>query len=372
MQPMIQQKSVLSLFFIFLALFIPHQGRAWGGRGHHAICEAAVFLVQEEGLKTYLQNKPQIMGHLCNIPDTHWRSISGEVSRIGGPTHFVDFEVIGLKPKEVPADYKKIIQDYTGKPNMFKEGATVFSIPEEFGSSWWRADQFFRRAIETGKKISANKAPENRQQEQDDNLPYNKAAFDYIVNLGLMGHYVGDNAQPLHNTTDYDGYAANHGGIHSYYEDNSVSFFPGDLVAQILKKAKTIKKPFISKPNTIEKMRELSELSAQDIKKIWLLDPVKKPSVINIEKGVSFKTPAERQSDKVGYEKFNKLILEQLTRGAVLLANLWDESYRQIGKPQLAAYKSYRYPFTPDFVYPDYYDLSAAGQDKQEKEKKKK
>lgn len=348
---------LLSAFLILITLANPRPAWSWDGRGHHAICEAAAFLVKEEGLKNYLQGKPQVLGHLCNVPDIHWKSISVDISRIGDPTHFVDFEVIGLKPKDVPSDYQKIIKDFTGKPNLFKEGLTVFSVPDEFGSNWWRADQFFRRAIESGKKIAANPPPQNKKEEQDEKLTYNEATYNYIVNIGLMGHFVGDNAQPLHNTTDYDGYAANHGGIHRYYEGDVVNEFSGDLVAQILKKSKLIKKPFINKTTTIDKMRELSELSAQDIKKIWLLDPIKKPSIITIEKGVSFKTPAERQSNKVGYEKFNKLILEQMTRAAVLLANLWDETYIQSGRPALTPYKSYRYPFTPDFVYPDYYDL---------------
>lgn len=353
------QFQILSISILTITFFLQNNVLAWGGRGHHSICEAAVFLIQEEGLKIYLQNKPQIMGHLCNIPDTHWRSLSPEITRIGGPTHYVDFEVIGLKPKEVPADYKKIIQDYTGKPNLFKEGSVVFSVPEEFGSSWWRADQFFRRSLEAGKKLATLKAPENSKEEQNEKLPYNEAVFEFMVNLGIMGHFVGDNANPLHNTTDYDGYAANHGGIHSYYEDTSVSYFPGDLVAQILKKSKTIKKTFVNKANVIEQMRELSEVSAQEIKKIWLLDPIKKPSVVTIEKGVSFRTPAERHDGKVGYDKFNKLILEQLTRAAVLLAKIWDESYIQSGRPKLSSYKSYKYPFTPEFVYPDYYDWNS-------------
>ncbi|MNL81910.1 hypothetical protein D3C87_2091530 [compost metagenome] len=44
-----------------------------------------------------------------------------------------------------------------------------------------------------------------------------------------------------------------------------------------------------------------------------------------------------------------------MARGALLLANLWDEAYVQAGRPQLAAYKSYKYPFTVDFVAPDYF-----------------
>jgi hypothetical protein len=36
------------------------------------------------------------------------------------------------------------------------------------------------------------------------------------------------------------------------------------------------------------------------------------------------------------------------------LAAFWDEIYERAGKPDLSAYRSYRYPFKPDFVAPDY------------------
>lgn len=350
--------KLVSIFLIFLA---STQVLAWGGRGHAAICEAAVFLVKEEGLKEYLQNKPQIMSHLCNIPDTHWRSIGAEANKLGAPTHFIDVEVIGLKVKDIPADYKKIIATFTGKPNQFKESSSIFSVPEEFGSSWWRADQFYRRALNSAQNLKNSEAPKNSKEEQDENLPYNLAAYDMMINMGLMGHFVGDNSQPLHNTTDYDGYAANHGGIHAYYEDTAVSFFDGDLTAQVLKKARSKKKnPFEAASSTIERMRILSELSTNEIREIWKLDPVTRPSSIKVEKGVSFKTPAERAGGKVGWTKFNKLIVEQLSRSAILLAMSWDEIYVSAGRPKITAYKSYKYPFTPDFVPPDYFDIKAA------------
>lgn len=329
---------------------------AWGGRGHDTLCRVAVFLTKEKGLHEYLQNKPQMMGHICNMPDFYWKSLGPDISKQGNPTHFIDVEITGMKPDEVPLDYQKIITDYTDKPNKFKnDGSKIFSIPTEFGSVWWRADQFVRRIASMEKDFAAAKLPANGREEQDDNLPYNKLAFQMVVDMGLMGHFVGDTSQPFHTTADYDGYKVGHGGIHSYYEDGVVGQFDGDLQYRVLKEARAMKDPSFLKPATVvAKMKALSEISVLEAKKIIALDPIIKASVVKKDKGMEIKTPAERQPIEVGYKRMNKFVVKELARGAVLLANLWDESYVKAGRPKLTAFKSYKYPFTVDFIPPDY------------------
>lgn len=349
-------KLLLSLLFVFSA----SQVWAWGGRGHHSICSAASFLVKEPGLKEYLEHKPQMMGHLCNMPDFYWKSLGGDANKFGNPTHFIDIEIVGLEVKDIPTDFKKLMADFTGKPDKFKnDGTTIKSIPTEFGSSWWRADQFMRIVAGLEKEFSLATPPANFKEEQNNDLPYNKLAYQMIVSMGLLGHFVGDNAQPFHTSADYDGWATGHGGIHAYYEDQVVGRFDGDLEALILKKARSMKNPEFLKPKTtIEKMKVLSVISNKEIPKILKLDPVIKKSTLVKERGMDLKTPAERKPAAEAFKKMNPMIVEQMARGSLLLANLWDEAYRSAGKPKLGAYKSYKYPFTVDFVAPDYFDTS--------------
>ncbi|KYG69311.1 hypothetical protein AZI87_08945 [Bdellovibrio bacteriovorus] len=342
------------------------QALAWGGRGHDAVCRAASFLVKEPGLKEYLKNKPQMMGHLCNMPDFYWKSLGGEANQLGNPTHFIDIEVIGLDVKDIPVDFKKLQADFTGKPNKFKnDGSTIKSIPQEFGSSWWRADQFMRIIAGLQKDFALATPPANFKEEQNNELPYNKLAYQMIVSMGLMGHFVGDNSQPFHTSADYDGYAAGHGGIHAYFEDSVVGEFDGDLDALVLKEARAMKNPEFLKPKTtIEKMKVLSVISNKEIAKILKLDPIKKKSELKKEKGMELKTAAEREPASVAFKKMKPLIVTEMARGAVLLANLWDEAYISAGRPKIGAYKSYKYPFTVDFVAPDYITPEAATEKK--------
>lgn len=342
-----------------ILLFISPQTFGWGGRGHDSICEVASFLVKEKGLKEYLQNKPQMMGHLCNMPDFYWKSLGSEVNKLGNPTHFIDPEVIGLKIKDIPSDYQKISAEYTGTTNKFKnDGSTIKSIPTEFGSVWWRADQFVRLISALEKEFSTALVPTNFKEEQNNDLPYNKLAFQMVVNMGLMGHFVGDNAQPFHTSADYDGYSAGHGGIHSFFEDSVVSEADGDLQALVLKEARSMKNPAFLKPKTvIEKMKALSEASSADIPKILKVDPVIEKSILKKERGMELKTAAKRKTSAEAYRKMKPFVVTGMARGALLLAHLWDLSYVQAGRPQLAAYKSYKYPFTVDFVPPDYFEI---------------
>ncbi len=345
-------KVLLGLVLIFSTSNV----LAWGGRGHDSICRAATFLIKEPGLQEYLRNKPQMMGHLCNIPDFYWKSLGGEANQLGNPTHFIDIEVLGLEVKDIPTDFKKLTAEYTGKPNKFKtDGSTIKSVAQEFGSSWWRVDQFMRLIEGIGKELTSATPPVNFKEEQNAELPYNKLAYQLIVNMGLMGHFVADNSQPFHTTADYDGYAAGHGGIHAYFEDSVVGEFDGDLDYLILKEARAMKNPAFLKPGTaIEKMKVLSLISNEEIPKILKLDPIKKKSTLTKEKGMEIKTPAEREPASVAFKKMKPLIVKEMARGAILLAHLWDEAYTKAGKPKIGAYKSYKYPFTVDFISPDY------------------
>ncbi len=360
--------SVLLLATVFISLnseFV----NAWGGRGHAAICESAVYLLKDQNLKEYLQNKPHMMAHLCNIPDIAWRNIDSKFTVHGNATHYINVESLGLAIKDVPTDLKTIIEKYTGTENRIKENAKIVSIPQDMGTNWWRADQFFKRAVAAATELKTLTAPSNSKEEQDENFAYNKSFFEMITSMGLMGHFVGDNSQPFHVTSDHDGYAAGHGGIHAYYEDSAVAFYGPDLQSKIVAAGKKMQTgqnnsnstaKFLKGANTVEKMKALGEISYGEIKAILKVDPVITPSVLKVEKGMSLKTAAVRKPANVGYKNFEKLMTVQMARSATLLASLWDEAYKAAGSPEAKAYKSYKYPINPEFVMPDYYDTVAA------------
>ena len=356
----------LNVLIVLLSLLsFSNQAWSWGGRGHSSICEAASFLVQEEGLKEIIAHKSHIMGFLCNIPDTYWKNISPEINKIGSPAHYTNSQVLGMKPLDVPLDYEKIVAEYTGKPNVSK-GGTLFSIPTDLGSNWWRADQFFRRASNLKDAFAKSGIPADSKEEQDEKSAFNQAAEQFFTNIGLMGHFVGDNGQPFHSSTDYDGYLSGHGGIHAYYEDSVVSALDYDLISKIVRKAREFQAlakkknkmaSFLLEKSALEKMRALSAISLSELADVYKIDKVLSVSELKEEKGMQIKKIAEREPATKTAKKFEALIIQQMGRSASLLAQLWDEAYVNAGRPKLAVYKSYKFPFQPEFVAPDYYDL---------------
>jgi hypothetical protein len=339
--------------FLSVAL-VSSTALAWGGRGHHVICSVAVQLVQEKGLQELLKSRPHVMGHLCNVPDIYWKSLPKEVSKSGDAAHFMDPEITGIKIKDLPLDFTALENRFSGQENRFKTGAKIHSFADEFGSLWWRADQFFRRVSSRKEAFSSIVPPAGRKEEQDAQLPYNQEIYDMIVNMGLLGHFVGDASQPLHNTADYDGYGSGHGGLHSYYEEQVVTQGPADIEGRIYAVAKKIDQAPWLKGTVLERMKALSESSAAEIPMVLAKDPIKKKSESRKEKGMDLRTAAKREPATVGWKRYDSMIVAQMARSARLLARLWDQMYVAVGKPDLSAYRSYRYPLMPDFVSLDY------------------
>lgn len=303
-----------------------------------------------------------MMGHLCNIPDIYWRNLPPEQTKEGNPTHYTESEALGIPLKDMPLDMKVLVEKYTGTENKSNPISKIMSLPHEIGTNWWRANQLFEMSIVEGKKLKDFTPPANSKDEQNDELPYNKHLYNMITYMGIMGHFVGDNGQPLHTNSNYDGYDNGHGGIHSYYEDLCVSFFEADLSDKIVKKAKAIDRnsklnKFTQEKTVLEKMRALGVISNNEVKELFKLDPIITQSILKEEKGMKIKTPAVRKSPAEGQKVFANLIVTDMARSALLLAKMWDDIYVEIGKPDFKAYKSYRYPLTPDFVIPDYYEI---------------
>jgi hypothetical protein len=349
---------------LFSITFITQDTFAWGGRGHDTICQSAVFLVKNKTLKDFLRNKTNMMGHLCNIPDTYWRGLAPEQIKEGNPTHYTESEALGITLKEMPLDMKELIAKYTGAEDKHKPGFKIISLPHEIGTNWWRANQLFEMSIAEGKKLKDLKTPTNSKEEQDDEFPYNKYLYKMVTYMGIMGHFVGDNGQPLHTNADYDGYETGHGGLHAYYEDLCVSYFEEDLSVKVIAKAKAIDKnsklnSFVQQKTVLENIRALAVASNNELKDLFKADPIITKSILKEEKGMKIKTPALRKSPSEGQKAFANLIVTDMARSALLLAKMWDDIYVEIGKPDFKAYKSYRYPLTPDFVMPDYYEIKA-------------
>jgi hypothetical protein len=228
-------------------------------------------------------------------------------------------------------------------------------------SLWWRGEQFYRLALKS--LIAAKSAtPPNSQDAQNYAHPYNVAVYGFLVNVGLMGHFLGDATEPHHVTADYDGYGTGHGGIHSFYETQVVNSLDLDFAGKVAAEARrilaaTTSDSFVieAQASALERFKQATVETSADIARVEALDVVLEPSTTSTnEAGQIVKKPAKRSPAASVALKFEPLIIHETARAAILLAQLLDEMQRTAGGANLSAYRSYRYPVAPEFVAPDY------------------
>ncbi len=339
------QIRTLVLRFLLLAFTLTHPDKvyAWGARAHFLVCEAAIDLIKDKLLKQYLISKVQAMTYLCNTPDIYWKSIKGTDS--GYPTHFFEPDVVGLSFESMPLQLAEVEKLVAGKTNL-QTGREVFSSAVELGTSWWRADQFARLSLDAGKRATKTVVP-NKEDED---------TYQMWIMMGLLGHFVADNAQPLHTTSNYDGWQTDHGGIHSFYESDLVNELPYNILTDIIKDAPKASKELqlAQKGSVLETMKQLSILSHKDLTIIFSLDPIIKKSTLVREKGMEIKAAAERKPASEAVKKFKPLLVKHMSRAATLIAYLWEKIYIDAGKPPVYKDRSYRFPHQIEFIAPDY------------------
>ena len=190
---------------------------AWDYEGHHAINELALAsLPKDFGIEL----TPALKGRvefLAGEPD-RWRNAAdvrkgtGELlfAHVNGPDHYIDLEDIalcGLTPETLPPmryDFAAILaRERAAHPEKFPaidpaknadhtrelDGFLPWAIAENYArlKSDFSTLKAFRQSGGTPEEIA-------------------NAQADCIYVMGVMGHYVGDAAQPLHTTKHFNGW----------------------------------------------------------------------------------------------------------------------------------------------------------------------
>jgi hypothetical protein len=177
-----------------LALLLAGAGRAWWVNGHASIAEAAGTNLPAEMPKFFRAAGVQL-GHLAGDPD-RWKNRAAKHLRAAEyPDHFIDLE--DYEGKDLPADrYKAIalLQKLKKKPEQV--GMLPYAIMEHYDRL---SCAFYDHRAGPKSAVIQNKC---------------------VVYAGVLAHYTGDCAMPLHTTRDYDGKTAKDGtklqkGIHA-------------------------------------------------------------------------------------------------------------------------------------------------------------
>ncbi len=208
----------LFLAAVLMPLLLTEQGLAWGADGHRIVNRLAAANLPND-VPAFLRNGEAIdtIEYLGPEPD-RWKSrAEEELGAEQSPDHFIDIEwadLIGPLPHR-RYDFIRAL----GKAQAQHPDLTL--TPEKVGLEPYAADEVYERlkaALREYRKLVAANA---------DTKPVESAILFYA---GWLGHYVGDGSQPLHVTTQFNGWTgANPNGyttdhnIHAQFESTYLS-----------------------------------------------------------------------------------------------------------------------------------------------------
>lgn len=266
---------------------------AWGRRGHQVVGETAAQLVSHEAKSAFMQDHSYDFGYYCNVPDFIWkRPATFEAER---PQHFVNLEIFEREFKKHP-EIKKPLElsraDFNRQFPEIKEGA---------GRSFWRIREFYARLEGITKELrelQASKGPERQALQEK-----------WFLIAGTLGHYVGDLAQPMHVSENYDGQLTDQKGIHKFFEDDCVDELYPQISESVLTEARR-QWPKFKKENASKSLLELiltmADHSKAELKNLLAIDKRNQP-----------------REPRKGAKAYEKLIRARLVEGSLYLAELY-------------------------------------------------
>jgi len=205
-------RTLPSLFFVAISLCTAIPAIAWDYEGHRAVNQVAL-----ESLPTDFPafiKEPEArerIAFLAGEPD-RWRNVSDlSLRHTNGPDHYIDIEEIeeaGI-PTDQLNEFRHVytVQYAAGRaahPDRFPQidpEKNKDHVRELAGYLPWSITESYAR-LKSG--FSYLKAYEERGGTPEE-IANARANIIYI--MGVMGHYVGDAAQPLHTTKHFNGWA---------------------------------------------------------------------------------------------------------------------------------------------------------------------
>jgi hypothetical protein len=176
-------------FLVMLAL--PATSSAWGEKGHFIVNEAATLSLPNDMPHFFYRSFAELVW-LSYDPD-RWKGAGLSIDAVNNPDHFLDYEfVVGL---ELPRSRYEFLALMESSGRLRKHGIgndTTGFVP-------WRVAELSEQL--TGQfrqwRFSAPGSAERQHLERD-----------IIHTAGILGHYVGDSANPHHATMHYNGWAS--------------------------------------------------------------------------------------------------------------------------------------------------------------------
>jgi hypothetical protein len=276
----------LVLILLLIATASPPPARAWGDEGHRWINRIAAERLPAD-MPAFFKGASARLSFLGPEPD-RWRDnkeLFKALGEVNGPDHFIDID----KPENFDALPNDRYQYADMLREMGKEPKDVGFLPYSILEGYQKMQVLFRLWRDP------QHAAERDQIEQN-----------IVYYAGVMGHYVGDGAQPLHTTIHYNGWSTSSNPglftrepLHWRFEGEYVKaqIKPEDF-GPLVKTARRLDDPFV------DIMKFLLESFGQ-VEAVYGMDKTARWDVNN-------RDPKSKQ-----------FVAGRLAAGAQMLANLW-------------------------------------------------
>lgn len=216
--PLIRTRFVFSILALLL---LTTAAWPWGNEGHSAINRIAAEKLPTD-VPLFLREAAEQLAYIAPEPD-RWREKSELALKLSQePDHFIDLERVEamLLPADRYSFYRMLDEKREatlGKPD--------YLLPEKVGLQPYIVMETYERLIVAFR--------EYRHALRDHQSP-EYAKRDAILYAGWLGHYVGDGANPLHTTVQYNGWTG--ANPKSYTTANTVHWkMEGQFVADNIK-----------------------------------------------------------------------------------------------------------------------------------------
>ncbi|SEL75104.1 hypothetical protein SAMN05428989_2411 [Pseudoxanthomonas sp. GM95] len=218
-----------------VAAALPFNAWAWGHRAHAAIDQAALLALPADG-PVFLKQYAAVIGDGATIPDD-WRNESEPFLKIEeDPNHGWFREQFAFMQQPPRSRYAFVIALYEEQQRIAR---TDPELAQRMNVRWtgtlpYAATEGYERLVVTMRQIR------KRQAQGQDTRELERTCAFYV---SWFGHYIGDGAQPMHDSIQHDGWvgANPHGytldhGVHGKFEStfvDTMQLAPQDLVPRL-------------------------------------------------------------------------------------------------------------------------------------------
>jgi hypothetical protein len=176
-----------------LVLFSVEISLGWGNEGHVAINRAAANALPSS-MPAFLKNSVDRLAYLGPEPDRWHDRAEPHLKAAQDPDHFINLELVGwLNP--LPSDRYQFYRALYERPRARPHFDPL--LPEKVGLQPYVVAEMYERL-----RVAFR---EYRHAVRDRRSTLN-AEQNVVYYAGLLGHYVGDGANPLHTTINYNGW----------------------------------------------------------------------------------------------------------------------------------------------------------------------